>query len=99
MRWGAAGRAVDVNMLEIVWRDLPGWYNHGLNLCATLMSSFRILLLLHGVTVVFSGVRTRRDGNCLVRGALCNTRNVEPGFDVDNNDSFVVRSGDEGSDQ
>jgi hypothetical protein len=59
----------------------------------------RILLLLRGVTIVFSGVRTRWGWNRLARGTLCNPRNVEPGFDVDNNESFVVRRGDEGSDQ
>jgi hypothetical protein len=86
-------------MHEIAWRDLPGWCDHVLRLRGTLVSLFRTLDFLRSVTVVFSGVRTRRDGDRLVGGALTNPCNVEACFNVDNNDSFVVRSGDEGSNQ
>lgn len=88
-------------MLEILCCDLPGSCNYGLNIRAALRSLIRIILLPRGVTVAFNGVRLRRNRVCLVlvRGALCNPRDVESGVDVDDNDSFVVRRGDEGSDQ
>lgn len=81
-----------MDVLEIVWCDMPGW-------CILGMSLVSVLLWLCGVTFVFSGVRSRQARNLLVRGALCNSRNVETGVNIDDNDSLVVRRGDEGSDQ